>query len=135
RLAGDRVEINVTEEVLLAAALPLAKKVTESAGREELTNNLKQIAIAFHNYASAHRDHFPAAAIYSKDGKPLLSWRVALLPYLEQDNLYKQFKLDEPWDSEHNKKLIARMPKVFASSPDPKLTAAGKTTFVVPVGP
>ena len=42
-----------------------------------------------------------------KDGKPLLSWRVAILPYIEQDALYKQFHLDEPWDSEHNKKLIA----------------------------
>jgi RNA polymerase sigma factor (sigma-70 family) len=49
------------------------------------------------------------------NAKPLLSWRVAILPYIEQDNLYKQFKLDEPWDSDHNKKLIARMPAVYAA--------------------
>src|SRR5262249_47458476 len=45
---------------------------------------------------------------------PGLSWRVAILPYLGEDKLYKQFKLDEPWDSEHNKKLIEKMPKVYA---------------------
>ena len=55
-----------------------------------------------------------------KDGKPLLSWRVQLLPYLDQDNLYKQFKLDEPWDSENNKKLLAKMPRVFKTGIEAK---------------
>ncbi len=55
----------------------------------------------------------PARAIYGCDGQPLLSWRVALLPYLGEKELYKQFRLDEPWDSDHNRKLIARMPEVF----------------------
>ena len=53
------------------------------------------------------------AAIVDKKGKKLLSWRVQILPYIEQDNLYKQFKLDEPWDSEHNKKLIRQMPRIY----------------------
>jgi hypothetical protein len=43
-----------------------------------------------------------------------LSWRVQILPFLEEDTLYKQFKLDEPWDSDHNKKLVEKMPKVYA---------------------
>jgi len=46
-------------------------------------------------------------------GKALLSWRVALLPFLEQDALFKEFHLNEPWDSPHNKKLLAKMPKVY----------------------
>ena len=50
-----------------------------------------------------------------KDGKPLLSWRVKLLPYLEQGALYKEFHLDEPWDSEHNKKLRATVPATYRS--------------------
>src|SRR5262249_43046085 len=68
-------------------------------------------------------------------GKPLLSWRVHILPYLDDDaaKLYKEFKLDEPWDSDHNKKLITKMPKVFASPADPKLAADGKTTFLGPL--
>jgi uncharacterized protein (TIGR03067 family) len=74
---------------------------------------MRQIAEAMHEYHDEH-NHFPRPAIYSKDGKPLLSWRVALLPQLGQGELYKQFKLDEPWDSQHNKKLLAKMPKVYA---------------------
>jgi hypothetical protein len=80
--------------------------------RTRTTNNLKMIALAMHNYHAAY-NRFPSAAITDKAGKPLLSWRVALLPFLEEDALYKQFKLDEPWDSAHNKKLLAKMPAVF----------------------
>ena len=76
-------------------------------------NNLKQIGLAFYNYGSA-TDVGWATDITDKDGKPLLSWRVAILPYIEQDNLYRQFKLDEQWDSENNKKLVEKMPKVYA---------------------
>jgi hypothetical protein len=74
--------------------------------------HLKQLAEALLNYGLDH-GHLPANAIYSKKGEPLLSWRVELLPYLEQEELYKRFKLDEPWDSEHNLKLIKDMPEVF----------------------
>jgi prepilin-type processing-associated H-X9-DG protein len=83
------------------------------AQRNETANNLHRLGIAFHNYRDQHK-HFPPAAIYDKDGKPLLSWRVLLLPNLEEDTLSGEFHLEEPWDSEHNKKLLAKMPKVFA---------------------
>src|SRR6516165_3014449 len=56
----------------------------------------------------------PSAAICDKDGKPLLSWRVSLLPFLEDQGLYQQFRLDEPWDSPHNLQLLPRMPRVYA---------------------
>jgi hypothetical protein len=76
-------------------------------------NHLKQIALAMHNYNSTYNG-FPAAAICDKKtGKPLLSWRVAILQYIEEEALYKQFKMDEPWDSEHNLKLAKNMPKVY----------------------
>jgi hypothetical protein len=75
-------------------------------------NNLQQIALAFHN----HQEAFGALPnnVASKDGKPILSWRVQILPFIEEGKLYREFKLDEPWDSEHNKSLIARMPKLYA---------------------
>ena len=76
-------------------------------------NNLKQMALAFHNYAATYNGALPNN-VYDQNGKPLLSWRVLILPYIEEEKLYKEFKLDEPWDSEHNKKLIARMPKLYA---------------------
>jgi hypothetical protein len=73
--------------------------------------NVKKILLAFHNHESAMQA-FPAN-IEDKDGKLLLSWRVAILPFIEQDELYRQFKLDEAWDSDHNKKLIEKMPTMF----------------------
>jgi hypothetical protein len=76
-------------------------------------NNLKQIGVAMHNYHSLY-GFLPGAALCDARGKPLLSWRVAILPFIEEEDLYKQFRLNEPWDSEHNKKLLARMPKAYA---------------------
>jgi RNA polymerase sigma factor (sigma-70 family) len=96
-------------------------------------NNLKQIGIAMHNYHDVFQT-FPAHAIHSKDGKPLLSWRVAILPFIFQDQLYRSFKLDEPWDSEHNKKLLARMPRTYAAL-GVKTKTPHSTFYRVFVGP
>lgn len=96
-------------------------------------NNLKHLALAMHTYYDVHKS-FPPRASLSKDGKPLLSWRVALLPYFEQPELYKQFHLDEPWDSAHNKALIAKIPEVYKPATDQKIDL-GKTCYLVPVGP
>jgi prepilin-type processing-associated H-X9-DG protein len=114
--------------------IPAVQKVREAAARSTGQNNLKQIALAMHNSLDAN-DTFPAHAIYSKDGqRPLLSWRVAILPYIEQDALYRQFKLDEPWDSEHNKKLIPLMPRIYASPGAPPTPQPGLTHYRVFVG-
>jgi len=92
--------------------LPAVQKVREAAGRAKDSNNLKQIGLAMHNYDDTYNG-LPPAAICDKKGKALLSWRVAILPYIEQDVLYKEFKLDEPWDSEHNIKLLDRIPQIY----------------------
>ena len=84
----------------------------EAARRAQCVNNLKQIGLAMHNYASAN-DAFPAPANTGKQGKALLSWRVAILPYIEQQGLYNKFKLDEPWDSPHNIALLKEMPSLY----------------------
>jgi len=113
KLVWAAVPVLLLGGLLAAPALPAAQG--EAITRKQLTesqNNLKQIAIAFHAFHDANGT-FPAD-IKDKDGKPLLSWRVAILPYLEQDALYKQFNLDEAWDSEANKKLIEKLPKVYA---------------------
>jgi hypothetical protein len=111
--------------------LPAVQKVREAAARAQTSNNLKQIALAMHNHHDVY-GHFPPAALVDKKGKKLLSWRVQVLPFIEQDNLYKQFKLDEPWDSENNKKLIPLMPKTYS---DPRLLAGpGMTYYKVFVG-
>lgn len=88
------------------------QKVRESATNVKSANNLKQIALALHCYHDEH-GAFPPAAVVGKNGKPLLSWRVLILPYIEQAVLYREFRLDEPWDSEHNKKLIPKIPDLY----------------------
>jgi hypothetical protein len=104
-------------------------------GASELVrlNNLKQLS--FGMLASTAKNHgkLPAAAIYSKDGRPLLSWRVAILPYVEEQKLYEKFHLDEPWDSPNNKPLIVKMPKVFAD-PAGDEASEGRTRYLVPTG-
>ena len=94
--------------------------------------NLKQIGMAIQYYGSAHEDEVPGN-IVSKDGKPLLSWRVRILPFLNEKPLYGQFKLDEPWDSEANKSLIDKMPKVYA--PDGLQAKIGETFYQTFTGP
>ena len=87
------------------------ERIQIARDRAKSTNNLKQIGLAFHNYADTHNKF--ANNVADDKGKVLLSWRVLLLPYLEHDALFKEFKLDESWDSTHNKKLIEKMPKVY----------------------
>jgi hypothetical protein len=119
-----------TIAVLVALLLPAVNAAREAARRNGAMNQLKQLSLAMLNYEAIHKT-FPAQANYDAAGKPLLSWRVHILPFLEQKELYQQFHLDEPWDSEHNLKLIDKMPDLYAN---PNLDEPGKTNFLVPVG-
>lgn len=136
---GTRVSVTFgddEEEVaFIRDFLPaMTQKMRDELYRKSRMNNFKQIALGLHNHESA-KSAFPAWASYDNSGKPLLSWRVQLLPYMEQMKLYNQFHLDEPWDSEHNRKLIDQMPEFYAD-PDPAVRAAigdrGRTTFLAP---
>jgi hypothetical protein len=100
-------------------------------------NKLKEIALAMHNYAENNGGHFPPSAITDNLGKPLLSWRVVLLPYLEEEGLFEQFHLDEPWDSAHNLALLEKMPKIYRAPRNPAVddpVDPGKTFYQVFVG-
>ncbi len=114
---------------------PAQKAQAERDARAKSENNLKQIALAMHNVASlSNPPRFPGAAIRDKNGKPLLSWRVAILPYLEQQALYEKFHLDEPWDSPHNKALLKEIPAIYRpvkQSDEPKIS----TYYQVFTGP
>jgi hypothetical protein len=95
-------------------------------------NHLRQFGLAMHNYHDAH-GAFPPTGTVDKDGNRLLSWRVHLLPYLDQAALYDKFHLDEPWDSPHNKQFVNQMPAVF-EAPGRKNAKPGTTTYVTVVG-
>ncbi len=96
----------------------------------EVRSQLIQVGLAMQNFHATNR-HYPDDDGFG-DSKGNLSWRVHLLPYLDQLGLYKQFKLDEPWDSEHNKALIEKIPDVFKV---PSIKDAGKTTVHFLMGP
>jgi hypothetical protein len=111
---------------VLAPAILAAR---EAAGRAVSTNNMQQLALAVHLYADS-QGSLPPAVVYGKSVDPALnptgneappvprSWRVELLPYLEQRELYKQYRLDQPWDSEANLKVLAQMPDIFRAPED-----------------
>jgi hypothetical protein len=109
---------------MVAMLLPAVQKVRAAAASATSQNNLKQIAIAMHGYHDAY-GQFPPP-----QGEPnisqRLSWRVYLLPFLEEEQLYRQFRLDEPWDSPNNRRLIDRMPRVYSS---PQAPAGPGQTF------
>ena len=77
----------------------------------------------------------PPAVKYSPAGQPLYSWRVLILPELGAKWLYDQYKLDEPWDSPHNTKLIAQMPKLYEPTVNLKGVEEGTTFCQVVTGP
>jgi prepilin-type processing-associated H-X9-DG protein len=117
----------------LALLMPAVRSAGEAARRAECVNNLKQIGLAVHNYYDANGS-LPPAAITDKNGRPLLSWRVTILPYLESSTLYSKFHLDEPWHSPHNLSLLDPMPSSYAC-PSDKTLKPGTTGYQVVVGP
>ena len=104
--------------------------------RSACINNEKQIGAGDAQLHLGTQVAFPPAYTTDKAGKPLLSWRVLILPYLEQQALFKEFHLDEPWDSEHNRTLIAKMPAIYRCPLESAEAARqGKTRYLAPRGP
>lgn len=133
---GDRLALTLNSDQLHEQAKLLAPTMSQLLAawfRSRSANNLKQLGLALHVHHDEH-SLFPAQAITGPKGNKLLSWRVNLLPQLGHGELYSQFRLNEPWDSEHNKQLIPKMPPVFASPfLPPELAAKGLTTYLVPM--
>jgi len=130
------IVVGVVALLLLLACLPmLIRWVGRAPGaerRSQCTNNLKLIALALHNYHSIYKC-FPPAVITDKDGKPMRSWRVAILPFMEQKPLYDRYNFNEPWDGPRNRALagIAIPTYRCPSETSPNLT---ETNYVMIVG-
>jgi len=125
--------------LLSCVALSLMQvKVKEAAARKQSENNLKLMGIALCNYHDMY-GYLPAAGLgdprqfSTPDQKPLLSWRVAILPFIDRMDLHDQFKLDEPWDGPNNIKLLSKMPKTYRLPTDEK-TPPDHTHYQVFVG-
>lgn len=93
----------------------------------------KEVGLAFHNYYDTH-NQFPNVFAEGQQ-RTLLGWRVALLPYLGEEELYDQFHHDEPWDSAHNKTLIKEMPEVFYVPSGKWKREDGRSCLQAPAGP
>ncbi|MCH9654216.1 MAG: DUF1559 domain-containing protein [Planctomycetes bacterium] len=102
---------------MISMMVPAIMESRERARRMQSVNNLKQIMLALHNYYDIHK-HFPLAVVMGPDGKTPHSWRVAILPYLEQQALYDQYHMNEPWDSEHNMKIARTVVPIFHNPND-----------------
>lgn len=98
--------------------LPAVQGAREGATRAASTNNMKQLGLAMHNYHAAY-GALPPAVVTDKNGKPLYSWRVLILPFIEQEAVYRAWKLDEPWDSPNNKPLSDRVIRTFNEPSEP----------------
>jgi hypothetical protein len=97
-------------------------------------NNLRRIGLALHNHLAQHRT-FPPGVLLGPDGKPWHSWRVLILPHLDQQALYDRYRFDEPWDGPNNKPLIAEMPDVFHDPVHGEKSEKGFTSYAGVVGP
>jgi len=136
KMENDRLILTLDEKdhaisELLSLANAFAERAGDATRRVRSASNLQQIGLAMVGYYDRFK-HFPSPASHDPGGRPLLSWRVHILPYLGEDQLYRRFRLDEPLDSPHNKALIEKMPAVFRS-PVSK-AAGGLTNYLVPVG-
>lgn len=119
--------------VLVALLLPAVQAAREAARRMQCTNNLKQVALAMHNYHDTYQA-FPPAYTVDAEGNKLHSWRTLLLPYLEQAALYDQIDLSKPWDAPENQHIADTLIPTYtcSSSPDGMMPY---TNYMVIVGP
>ncbi len=98
--------------------LPAVSKVRAPARRLSCLNNMKQICLALHNYSDQYGT-LPPPVVCDDAGTPMHSWRVLILPYIEQQALYDRYDLNEPWDGPTNIKLQDEMPLAYWCSADP----------------
>ena len=136
--AGKTVRVHSAIPFDAAEAAQALDAFTQQAGvarkRAQSVNNLKQIGLAFHNYVSQKNEFIKPVMYGGKTGKVPYSWRVALLPYLEAQELYKAYNFDEPWDGPNNRKLIDKMPVVYGY-PEAGRVSSSKTAYLVFTGP
>jgi hypothetical protein len=113
----------------IVAARP-AETLSPLDRRAKAIDNLRRVGMALNQYVARHGT-LPAPAIRNDRGQATLSWRVAILSELGYDELLRQFRLFEPWDSPHNQQLLAQIPPELQSPERPDTT----TNFVAAIGP
>lgn len=122
--------------VLIALLLPAVQAAREAARRMQCTSNLKQIELALHNYASCNNSKFPPAYTVDESGNKLHSWRTLILPYMEEQMLYDELNLDEPWNSSHNRAVFERFQiPIYQCPSSTSPEGSDLTNYVMVTGP
>ena len=121
--------------ILVALLLPAVQSAREAARRAQCTNNLKQIALAMHNYHDTYMS-LPPAVTADEDGRPMHSWRVAILPFIEHAPIYDMYDRDLPWDDPNNQVLASMPIPVYQCPSDPTVgtSASCEANYVMVVG-
>jgi hypothetical protein len=101
--------------------------------RERCTNNLKQLALGLQEYAAIY-NCFPPAYVVDEQGRPMHSWRVLVLPYVDGKAIYDRYDFSEPWNGPRNRELANEMPAAF-HCPSDGLGDGTTTSYVAVVGP
>ena len=121
--------------ILIALLLPAVQAAREAARRSQCNNTLKQIGLAMINYHDVYGS-YPPAYLADSNGRPMHSWRVLILPYMEQQSLYARYNFDEPWDGPNNSQLAALVPPMYRCPSDSAGTPGSTTTdYAVITGP
>jgi hypothetical protein len=121
--------------LLLGLLLPFYQEARDSNRRSSCWNNLRQLSLALRGYHQ-HYGCFPPAYVADKDGKPMHSWRVLILPFLEYRNVFDQYDFNEPWNGPQNRKLAKLRPRLFACPSDAVAATPEKciTNYMAVVG-
>lgn len=133
-LLGACLLLGAIAGVSLKLAAPAIVSLKKSAALTETQANMQRIVGALKAYESQYGSLPPPYTLDSTGKKKMHSWRVLILPFLGEHQLYSEYKMTEPWDSADNMRLAGRIPDVFACSIDPSAKALGETSYVVVIG-
>jgi len=131
-VAAVVVGLLVCSGLPIALLLPAFQSAGEAARRSQCSNNLKQIGLAMHNYHDVY-NCFPAAVLTNEEGQPMRSWRVAILPFIEQQPLFDQYNFSEPWDGPSNQAFHGTSIVTYRCPSDAG-SAPTETSYVMIVG-
>ena len=133
---GKAVVVSVCFSILFVLVSPIFEMNPARRGPSPCKRNLKQIGLALHNYYDTYKS-FPPAFVLGPDGKPWHSWRVLILPFLEEQLLFEKYRFDEPWNGPNNSKRLAKRPEAFACRSHDGVINVSKwqTSYVAVIGP
>lgn len=120
----------ITLAVLLLQGVQAAR---EAARQTSCRGRLCQLQLALMNYHDTY-GCFPPAYVADADGRPMHSWRVLLLPFIEQRAVYEEYRFDEPWNSNHNRQLAGRIDRIYRCPGHDDVSDPNNTDYVVIVG-